>query len=114
MGIGTKLATELITTIVPLFWLSIVGKKGINSAVKQLKTQLADLDTQKARAYLLTSEAGQVSDMAEGIRLMDDPVAFQRASDHLINRLEVLMVEKELAGFESNSLVTNMNALNAA
>ena len=29
MGIGTKLATELITTIVPLFWLSIVGKKGI-------------------------------------------------------------------------------------
>ncbi len=92
----------------------IVGKKGINSAVKQLKTQLADLDTQKARAYLLTSEAGQVSDMAEGIRLMDDPVAFQRASDHLINRLEVLMVEKELAGFESNSLVTNMNAWNAA
>ena len=94
--------------------IKLVGKKGINSAVKQLKTQLADLDTQKARAYLLTSEAGQISDMAEGIRLMDDPVAFQRASDHLINRLEVLMVEKELAGFEANSLITNMNAWKAA
>ena len=92
----------------------IVGKKGINISIRQLKDQLIDMDAHKARAYLLTSEAGQISDMAEGIRLMDDPIAFQRATDSLINRLEVLMVEKELAGFEANSLITNMNAWKAA
>ena len=93
---------------------NLVGKKGINVSIKQLLEQLTDLDAQKARAYLLTSEAGQISDFAEGIRLMDDPVAFQRASDSLIDRLEVLLVEKELASFEANSLVTNMNAWKAA
>ena len=48
----------------------IVGKKGISSAIKQLKAQMIDLDVHKARAYLATSEAGQVADMAEGARLM--------------------------------------------
>ena len=40
----------------------IVGKKGINRAIKDLKAQMLDLDAQKARAYLVTSEAGQVAD----------------------------------------------------
>ena len=44
----------------------IAGKKGINQAVKALKDQMLDLDAHKARAYLVTSEAGQVADFAEG------------------------------------------------
>ena len=35
-GRGIKLATELITTIVPLFWFFMVGKKGMMVAAKTL------------------------------------------------------------------------------
>ena len=86
----------------------IVGKKGINRAVKQLTQQLIDLDTHKARAYLLTSEAGQISDMAEGARLMEGGNSVERTVELMADRLELLMVEKGLANFEANSLLKNM------
>ncbi len=86
----------------------ITGKKGINAAVKQLKFQLADLDVQKARAYLLTSEAGQVADMSEGARLMEDNISVLRTVDAMADRLEVLTVEKGLANFEAGSMLSNM------
>ena len=86
----------------------IVGKKGISRAVKQLTQQLIDLDTHKARAYLLTSEAGQISDMAEGARLMEGGKSVERTVELMADRLELLMVEKGLANFEANSLLRNM------
>ena len=88
----------------------IVGKKGISGAIKQLKAQMIDLDAQKARAYLVTSEAGQVADMAEGARLMEEGASINRTIDLMADRLEVLMVEKGLANFEANSLMSHMNA----
>ena len=87
----------------------LTGKKGINAAVKALKTQLADLDVQKARAYLLTSEAGQVADFSEGARLMEDNMSVLRTVDAMADRLEVLTVEKGLANFEARSMFSNMN-----
>ena len=92
----------------------IVGKKGINRAVKELKTQLVDLDVQKARAYLLTSEAGQVTDFSEGIRLMEDNVSVLRTVEAMADRLEVLQVEKGLANFEASSMFSNMRDWKAA
>ena len=86
----------------------ITGKKGINAAVKQLKTQLADLDVQKARAYLLTSEAGQIADFSEGARLMEDNISVLRTVDAMADRLEVLQVEKGLANFEASTMLSNM------
>jgi hypothetical protein len=86
----------------------LTGKKGINAAVKALKTQLADLDVQKARAYLLTSEAGQVADFSEGARLMEDNISVLRTVDAMADRLEVLTVEKGLANFEAGTMLSNM------
>ena len=88
----------------------ITGKKGINAAVKALKTQLADLDVQKARAYLLTSEAGQVADFSEGARLMEDNISVLRTVDAMADRLEVLTVEKGLANFEAGTMLSNMRS----
>ena len=88
----------------------IVGKKGINKALKDLQSQMVDLDAYKARAYLVTSEAGQISDMAEGIRLMDDQASLQRTVELMADRLEVLMVEKGLANFEAGTMLQNMDA----
>ena len=88
----------------------IAGKKGINRAVKELTRQLTDLDTHKARAYLATSEAGQVADFSEGARLMEDGDSVLRTVDAMADRLEVLMVEKGLANFEAGSMYANMDA----
>tara|TARA_Y100001973_G_scaffold28773_1_gene43316 strand:+ start:1392 stop:5396 length:4005 start_codon:yes stop_codon:yes gene_type:complete len=88
----------------------IVGKKGISKAIKQLQTQMLDLDTQKARAYLATSEAGQVADFSEGARYMEGGASVNRTIDLMADRLEVLMVEKGLANFEVGSMISNMNA----
>ena len=92
----------------------IAGKKGINQAVKALKDQMLDLDAHKARAYLVTSEAGQIADFAEGVRLMDDSTSLVRTVDLMADRLEVLMVEKGLANFEANSMLSHMNTWKAA
>tara|TARA_R100000664_G_scaffold33366_1_gene50297 strand:+ start:3649 stop:7626 length:3978 start_codon:yes stop_codon:yes gene_type:complete len=88
----------------------IVGKKGIKGAIKQLKEDMLDLDVHKARAYLATSEAGQISDMSEGARLMEEGDAVNRAVDLMADRLEVLMVEKQLANFEANAMYSNFDA----
>ncbi len=92
----------------------IAGKKGISSAVKQLKAQMLDLDVHKARAYLVTSEAGQVADFAEGVRLMEDGNSILRTIDLMADRLEVLQVEKALANYEANSMLSNMNTWKSA
>ena len=92
----------------------ITGKKALKSAVKQLKAQMLDLDVHKARAYLVTSEAGQVADFAEGARLMDEGASILRTVDLMADRLEVLQVEKGLANFEANSMLSNMNTWNSA
>ena len=92
----------------------IVGKKGINRAVKDLKAQMLDLDAQKARAYLVTSEAGQVADFSEGARLMEDGASVNRTIDLMADRLEVLMVEKGLANFEAGSMFAKMRAWQSA
>ena len=92
----------------------IAGKKGISSAVKQLKAQMLDLDVHKARAYLATSEAGQVADFAEGARLMEDGDSVFRTVELMADRLEVLSVEKALANFEANSMLSHMNTWKSA
>ena len=92
----------------------LTGTRGINKAIKLLKQQIIDLDTQKARAYLVTSEAGQISDIAEGARLMEGSESVHRSIELMADRLEVLMVEKGLANFEANSMLQNIDAWKAA
>ena len=92
----------------------IVGKKGISRAIKDLKAQMLDLDVQKARAYLVTAEAGQVADFSEGARLMEDGSSVNRTIDLMADRLEVLLVEKGLANFESGSMFAKMRAWQSA
>jgi len=88
----------------------IVGKKGISGAIKQLKDDMLNLNAQKARAYLATSEAGQVADFSEGARLMEDGDSVNRTVELMADRLEVLMVEKGLANFEAGSMLSSMDS----
>jgi len=97
---------RLSGTIQPL---SEVGYSGTMKAIKQYMDDYANLDSFKARAYLTTSMAGQVSDMAEGARyVMDAPTAIARAQEQILDRIEYLMVEKGLASYTAGAGLANL------
>ena len=73
------------------------GYAGVMGAMKGYYKDVLDMDVLKAKAYLTTSLAGQISDIAEGARLMDDSLVVNQAIDQIADRIEYLMVEKGLS-----------------
>jgi len=106
-----RMDTGTISALLDNYMDSIRGTKtlddvGYNAAFKAIKGYLDEfmnMDTLKAQAYLQTSIAGQVSDMAEGARLMDGTAAIERAQEQILDRLEFLMVEKGLSSYLKGS-----------
>tara|TARA_S200002703_G_scaffold18496_2_gene15084 strand:+ start:3449 stop:7315 length:3867 start_codon:yes stop_codon:yes gene_type:complete len=93
-----------------------VGKRlnqsGYNAVMKTIRTYLdeyVNMNAIKASAYFVTSEAGQISDIAEGARHFDSPDIVRKAQGMILDRLEYLMVEKGLA---ANYWGTSLNYLN--
>ena len=84
------------------------GYAGVMESIKHYKSEFLDMDVEKARAYLLTSQAGQVSDAAEGARLMDGTTAVVRAQEQILDKLQYLMVEKGLASYQAGSRLAHM------
>lgn len=76
--------------------LNDIGYNGVMKAAKQYIDEYFNLDTLKAQAYLTHSLSGQVSDMAEGMRLMDGTDAVSRAQEQIIDRLTYMIAEKGL------------------
>jgi len=106
-----RMDTGTISGILENYMDSIRGTKtlddvGYNAAFKAIKGYLDEfmnMDTLKAQGYLQTSLAGQVSDMAEGARLMEGTQAIERAQEQILDRLEFLMVEKGLSSYLKGS-----------
>ena len=72
--------------------LSSEGYVGVFNAIKKYFDDYMNMDLARAQAYVSSSLAGQVSDMAEGARLMADaPQAVQRAQEQVLDRLQYLM-----------------------
>ena len=90
------------------------GYRGVMKALKHYADEFLNMDVEKARAYLLTSEAGQVSDIAEGGRLMDGTAAVERAQEQILDRLQYLMVEKGLASYQAGSRLSHLNTWKSA
>ena len=72
---------------------------GVFKAIKAYMKEFANMDQIKANAYLSNSFAGQVSDLAEGVRLMDGTAAVERAGEQIIDRLRYLMMLKGQASY---------------
>jgi len=90
----------------------VLTQSGYNAVMKTIKQYLddyVDMNVQKAAAYLVTSEAGQISDIAEGARYAEDTEAVGRAQEMILDRLEYLMVEK---GFAAYNWGASLNFLN--
>ena len=78
----------------------VLNDEGLNAGMKAIKKYLDDyvnLDADKARAYLVNSLAGQVSDIAEQARNMEGTLAVKQAQDRIFDRLTYLMMETGLA-----------------
>ncbi len=79
---------------------AVLTDEGVNAGMKAIKKYLDDyvnMDADKAQAYLTTSLAGQVSDIAEQARLMDGTLAVKQAQERIFDRLGYLLMETGLA-----------------
>ena len=90
----------------------VLGKTGYNAAMKAIKgymDEYINMDAQKAAAYLATSMAGEMSDIAEGLRYVEAPEAIGRAQEMILDRMEYLMVEKGLAAYNWGASLNFLN-----
>lgn len=85
-----------------------VAFSGSLQALRSLRDEYINLDTVRVQGYLATSLAGQVSDLAEGARLMDGTGAIERAQEQILDKIEYLTIvqgrAKQLRGQGLNSL----------
>ena len=78
----------------------VLSDEGLNAGMKAIKKYLdeyVNMDAEKARAYLVTSLGGQISDLAEQARNMEGTLAVQQAQDRIFDRLTYLFMETGLA-----------------
>jgi len=77
-----------------------LGEVGVDAARKALKKYTDDfvnMDAVKAQAYFVSSLAGQVSDIAEGARMIDEFDAVARAKDRILDRMQYIISETMFA-----------------
>ena len=77
--------------------------------IKKDLADFADMDVQRAQAYIAKSMSDQVSNIAEGARLMEGTDAVNRAEELILDRMEYLMT---LKGQTSYSRGRALNMLN--
>lgn len=67
-------------------------------SIKELKNYYLNMDTARASAYLQTSLAGEISDIAAAARVMGDEQDITRAQELILDKLKVLWYETDMAG----------------
>ena len=88
------------------------GYYAVFDTIKQLLGDFNDMDVMKAQAYVGTSFAGQVSDMSQGMRLMDGTAAVDRAQEQILDRLEYLMAQKGMTSYARGRALNMLNLWN--
>ena len=92
--------------------LNQTGYAAVMNTIKGYLDEYVNMDSMRAAAYLVTSEGGQIADIAEGARYMDGTEAVGRAQEQILDRLEYLMVEKGLAAHYWGSSLNYLNTWN--
>ena len=88
--------------------LSSEAYKGVMNAIKRYSDEFINLDTIRSQGLANTSLSGQVSDMAEGARLMNGTSSQGRSYEQILDRLEFLM---NLKGQTTYSRKTALNMI---
>jgi len=80
--------------------------RGVMKAISKYSDEFINLDLTRAQGLSAISTAGQISDMAEGVRLMDDTPAVSRGTEQILDRIEFLM------NLKSQTSLTRQKAFN--
>lgn len=86
--------------------------KDVVDSLNKYMNDFANKDYMKAQAYVGTSFGGQISDMAQGMRLTEGTPAIERASEQILDRMEFLMVQKGMSSFTKNKSKNMLNLFN--
>lgn len=89
--------------------ISQVGYEAVFKSINKYMDEYMNMDTIKAQAYLTTSLSGQVSDMAEGARIIDGMDGVSRVQEMILDRIEYLLVEKGIASYQRGAGLANLN-----
>lgn len=80
--------------------------------INRYMDDFANMNVMRAQAYIGTSFAGQVSDMAQGVRLMDGTAAIERAEEQILDRLEFLLAQKGMTSYSRGRALNMLNMWN--
>ena len=82
---------------------------GVMGAIKSYMDDFINMDLAKAQAYVGTSLAGQVSDIAQGMRLTEGTAAIGRAQEQILDRVEFLMAQKGMTSYARGRALNQLN-----
>ena len=82
---------------------------GVFKTINRYLDEYSKMDLGRAQAYAETSVAGQVADMAEGSRLIENTAGVERSQEQILDRLQFLM---ELKGTTAYSQARALNMKN--
>lgn len=85
---------------------------GVMGAIKSYMDDFVNMDVTRAQAYVATSLGGQVSDMAQGMRLTEGTAAIDRAQEQILDRLEFLMAQKGMTSYVRGKALNQLNLWN--
>ena len=92
--------------------LSSEAYAGVMGAIKKYMDDYMNMDYMRAQAYVGTSMAGQVSDMAQGMRLTMESPAIERAQEQILDRVEFLMAQKGMTSYSRGRALNMLNLWN--
>ncbi len=79
--------------------INAVAYKALSKASIKMLDDWSDINMHKAQAYLIGSEASQISGISEGMRYAEDSKAIGRANELFLERLELFEIETSIADF---------------
>ena len=88
------------------------GYAGVFKAIRTYMDDFMQMDELRARGYLATSLAGQISDMSQSVRLGDGGASIQRAQEMVLDRIEFLMSLKGQTSYARGRALNHLNLWN--
>ena len=92
--------------------MSSEGMTAVKLALKDAMNEFGNAGDGVAHAYVRTSLAGQVSDMAQGMRYSEGSAAVLRSQEQILDRIEMLMIANGETGKQRGLLLNLMNVFN--
>ena len=74
--------------------------------------EYANMDYIRAQAWIGQSMSGQVSDMAQGVRLLAETRAVERAQEQILDRVEFLLAQKGITSYQRGRSLNMLNLWN--